>query len=69
MKIGFLQEAEGVGSATRMIFVFGSFWNMILCSYLALTGTEPAVLLATFAGIEGSLGALKIGQKIYGEKN
>ena len=63
MKVGFLEESEGVRSAVRLIFVFGSFWNMGLCTVLAITGTDPVTLLATFTAIEASLLGMKLGQK------
>jgi hypothetical protein len=62
-KIGFLEESEGVRSSARLIFVFGSYWNMALCSYLALTGNEPGTVIATFSAIEGVLLGIKLGQK------
>jgi hypothetical protein len=63
MKVGFLQEKEGVNSSARLIFVFGSFWNMLLCSYLAITKVDPAVVIAVFSAIEGVLLGIKLGQK------
>ena len=47
---GFFQEKAGENSATRLIFVIGSIWTMGMCIYFALHGTEPAVILAFFAG-------------------
>lgn len=67
MKTGYFDEAPGVKSANRLIFVFGSFWNILLSTYFALKGIEPSVILAFFAGIEGTLTGLKLGQK-YMEK-
>lgn len=68
-KVGFLEESEGVGSAIRLIFVYGSFFNMALCAYLALTGTETGGLIATFVAIETSLGLGKLGQKQMENQN
>jgi len=62
-KIGFLEVAEGEKSSARLIFVIGSFWNMLLCSFLAYTETEPATVIAVFSAIEGVLLGIKLGQK------
>jgi hypothetical protein len=69
MKIGFLEEAEGRKSAVRLIFVYGSFWNMALCSYLVLNGAESGAIIATFTAIEASLGFAKLGQKHMENQN
>lgn len=61
--MSYLKEGEN-GSSTRLIFVIGSFWAMALTSYLAIGRTiDPAVLLAFYAGIQGTLIGLKLGQK------
>ncbi len=69
MKIGFLEESEGKRSSARLIFVFGSFWNMLLCSYLTLKQTEPGVVIAVFSAIEGVLLGIKLGQKQMEKKD
>jgi len=63
MKIGFLQEEEGVFSVNRLIFMVGSFWTMALVTYFALTGSSTGEVLAVFAGMQGTLIGLKLGQK------
>lgn len=65
---GIFQESDGVQSSTRLIFVIGSIWAMAMSTYFAIHGTEPAVILAFFAGTEGSLTGLKLGQKIMENK-
>ena len=63
MKIGFFEESEGVRSSTRLVFVIGSFWAMILCSYLAIfCGLAWTGILALFSGLVGTLGGIKLGQ-------
>jgi len=62
-KFGFLREASGGLSSTRLIFMVGSIWNMALCSYLVLTGIEAGALVATFAALQGVFVGLKLGQK------
>ena len=57
------READGGVSTTRLIFVIGSLWNMVLCSYLVLDGVEAGALVATFSAIEGVFVGLKLGQK------
>jgi len=62
-KIGFLEEAEGVASSIRLIFTIGSFWNMVVCTYLVLTGAGYLALIATFTTVESALLGMKLGQK------
>lgn len=69
MKIGFFQESEGVNSGARLIFIIGSFWNIAMSTYFALSGVDPPGVLAFFAGIETSLGAIKVSQKYLEKKN
>lgn len=68
-KTGFFQESPGQNSATRLIFVIGSIWAMGMSVYFAFNGTEPATILAFFAGAEGSMAGLKLGQKVMEGKN
>ncbi len=67
--IGFFEEDANTRSATRLIFVIGSFWNMILCSYLAIKQIAPGTIIAVFSGVEGVLAGLKLGQKAMELKN
>ena len=62
-KMGFLREAGGGYSSTRLVFIIGSVWNMGLCSYLAFNGADIPGLIALFSAIEGVLIGLKLGQK------
>jgi hypothetical protein len=63
IKTGFLRGGDGMNSSTRLIFVVGSVWNMLLCSYLVIDGIEAGALVATFSAIEGVFVGLKLGQK------
>jgi len=64
VQVGFLKGTEGgKASSTRLIFVIGSVWNMLLCSYLVFDGIEAGALVATFSAIEGVFVGLKLGQK------
>ena len=40
----------------------GSFWAMVLCSYLAWKGVEWPGILALFSGLAGTVGGIKLGQ-------
>lgn len=60
--MSYLKEKEK-GSSTRLIFVFGSFWAMALCTLFAFKDVEPLTILAVFSGLEGTLIGLKLGQK------
>jgi hypothetical protein len=42
---------------------------MALCSYLALTGTEPGALIATFTSLQAALSLGKLGQKQMENQN
>jgi len=66
--MGYLQETNGSDSSARLIFVIGSIWNMVLCSYLAFTGVDIPLLIALFSAIEGVLIGLKLGQKPMEQK-
>jgi len=61
--VGFFDASEGVRSSMRLVFVFGSFWNMALCTYLAISGSEAGAIIATFTSIQASLGFAKVAQK------
>jgi hypothetical protein len=68
-KVGFLQEKPGVSSINRMIFMAGSFWNMLLCSWFAIKNVDPALVLAVYSGVQGTLIGLKLGQKSMEKEN
>ena len=62
--MSYLKEDTEKGSSTRLIFVIGSFWAMAITTYLAIGRTiDPPVLLAFYAGVQGTLIGLKLGQK------
>ncbi len=63
MKTGFFEETPGVKSATRKIFIFGSFWLMLVCTgMLFYLKTEPLSVATFFLMIEGVLTTLKLYQ-------
>jgi len=62
-KIGYTETSQGNKSATRLIFLIGSLWNMLLTTYLVYIKIDPAMCLAFFSGIEAVLIGLKLGQK------
>jgi len=66
--MGFLDEPAAGRSTARLIFVIGSVWAMVLTSYLALTGTEPGILIAVFGSLQGTYIGLKLGQKPMEQK-
>ena len=60
----FLKDDKGNDSATRLIFVIGSFWNMSMTTYLMVTKAAGAgELIAFFTAIQAVLIGLKLGQK------
>lgn len=61
--IGYTETTPGNKSATRLIFLIGSLWNMVMSSYLVFTKVDPAMCLAFFSGIQAVLIGLKLGQK------
>jgi hypothetical protein len=63
MKIGFLEEGEGQKSATRLIFVIGSLWNMALSTYLAYKGGHAVDVLSVWGGVQAILTGGKLIQK------
>jgi len=67
--MGYLTEDNGERSGTRLIFIVGSFWNMLLCSYLVIFGDmQPTILIAVYGTIQGVLIGLKLGQKPMEQK-
>lgn len=62
-KIGFFEEAPGQKSSLRLVFIFGSFWAMVLVSYLAYKGVAWEGLLSVFTGMMATLGGIKMVQK------
>jgi hypothetical protein len=61
--LGFLNENNGQRSMTRVVFLVGSVWAMALTTFLAVTGTEPGILIAVFGSLQGTYVGLKLGQK------
>lgn len=68
--IGFLQEKEGVNSINRVIFMAGSLLTFLLVIYYATVRDASALdIVALFAGMQGTLGVMKLGQKAIEKKN
>jgi len=66
--MGLITEDNGQKSITRIIFLIGSLWAMALTTYLALSGTEPGILIAVFGSLQGTYVGLKLGQKPMEQK-
>jgi hypothetical protein len=66
--MGYLQEPNGSNSAARLIFVIGSIWTMLVCSFLVWKEIEPLTLIAVFSAMEGVWIGLKLGQKPMEQK-
>ena len=66
--MGLITEDNGQKSITRIIFLIGSIWAMALTTYLALSGTEPGILIAVFGSLQGTYVGLKLGQKPMEQK-
>jgi hypothetical protein len=64
----FLEGTDGGKSSTRLIFVVGSVWNMVLCSYLVFDGIEAGALVATFSAIEGVFVGSEAGTETNGKQ-
>lgn len=64
----FFKDKSGQLSSTRLIFIIGSFWNLVISTVLILTGKEPVTVLAFFSGIQGVLAGTKIVQKAQENK-
>lgn len=59
-KIGFLQEEEGVNSSTRLIFVIGSFFFMLVTGGLLFyKNIDPILGAVFFSMIQGVLWGYK----------
>jgi len=67
--MGFLTEPTGSDSAARLIFVIGSIWTMMLCTYFAIfTDITPTALVIMFSAMETVWVGLKLGQKPMEQK-
>jgi len=64
----FFKDKAGQLSSTRLIFIIGSFWNLVISTVLILMGKEPVTVLAFFSGIQGVLAGTKIVQKAQENK-
>jgi hypothetical protein len=67
--MGFLKESNGTDSAARLIFVIGSIWTMLLCTYFAVfSEIQPTTLVIMFSSMEAVWIGLKLGQKPMEQK-
>lgn len=68
-KTGFFEEAPGQKSATRLIFICGSFYGMAMgVVVLALTGSAPEAI-AVVTAMVGLFSGLKLIQKPMEKSN
>jgi hypothetical protein len=69
-KVGYTEEAEGVKSANRLVFIVGAFWAMGFTTMMSLMLESVTVtgLVALFAGIFSPIAALKVSQKFAEKK-
>ena len=59
-----LKEDNGKISSIRIVFFFGTIWNIAIVTYMVITkAASPTEALAFFSGIEAVLGGLKVAQK------
>jgi len=65
----FFKEPTGGDSSARLIFITGSFWNMVITSFMVYKGIDVPVIIAFFSAVEAVFVALKLGQKPMEEKN
>ena len=66
----FFQDRDGSSSATRLIFIIGSAWNMAICSILLVTlKSDITSVMTFFITVEGTLAALKLVQKQQEKKD
>jgi len=61
---GYTEVTPGNRSANRLIFLIGSFWNMLLTTFVIIHNHADLVIaLAFWSGIQGVLVGQKLGQK------
>ena len=69
MKTGFFEEAPGEKSATRLVFVVGSIWAMLITSYVVVVAHSDLMAVAgMFAALFAPVAALKVVQKPFESK-
>lgn len=67
-KTGFLEEAPGVKSSTRLVFIIGSIATIILAGYMCYKGNSPVDIgIFMGAGIAAFGGAKYYGTKSEGK--
>ena len=61
-KIKFWEDSPGSNSSGRLIFLIGSFWNMLLTTILIFRGVEPLIAMAFFSGMQAVISGAKLYQ-------
>ena len=69
-KTGFFEEAPNQKSATRLVFIYGAIWAMLITSFIVYRNPAMSALdVATlFGGLMTPIGLLKYGQKTVENK-
>lgn len=63
-KVGLIEEAPGVKSSNRLIFLVGMFYSMVIPVLLTIVFKWSAgEFIAVFASLSGVFVGLKLGQK------
>ena len=62
-KIGFFEEAEGHKSSNRLIVIAGSFWAMLITSYLVYKDVPAMEAAGFFSTVFLLIGSFKLIQK------
>jgi hypothetical protein len=60
--VGFFEESEGIKSSTRLIFIIGSLWAIIMGTFLlcfSKTPQPPMEVAGFVAAVVGTFGAIK----------
>lgn len=50
-KVGFLEESSGVKSSTRLVFVLGSVFTLLIAAYMCYTKCGTPIEIGTFLGM------------------
>jgi hypothetical protein len=48
MKVGFLEESEGIKSSTRLMFIIGTLFVLSICGYMVYTKAGNPIEIGTF---------------------
>ena len=70
MNAGFFQEANGVKSSFRGVFVGGMVWCRLYISAMSIMmHWTPGEIIAVFSSMSAVFGGMKLGQKALEEKS